>query len=130
RRRRRAVAATDVDVDLAAAAHERVDDRTEEHALPEPARGLADDDLADVARARVGEKLVAHARAGERHGLRAETLGEAQRLEGSGAVLRAEVAMRRRLDVRHDPWSLELCGQASARAHQSRRHRARPDADQ
>src|SRR5207249_10620428 len=49
------VTADDVDVDLAAAADQRVHDGAQEHPLPEPARGLADDDLADVARAGVGQ---------------------------------------------------------------------------
>src|SRR6266404_381755 len=61
-----AVATDHVDVDLAAAADQGVDDRAQEQPRPEAARGLADHELADVARARIGQDLVAHARARQR----------------------------------------------------------------
>ena len=125
-----AVAADHVDVDLAAAANERVDDRTEKHALPEAARRLADDDLADVARPGVGEDLVAHPRARERDRLGAQAVREAQRLQHPRAVVRAELAVRRRLDVDDDPRRLELRGEPASRPHETRRERARTDAHQ
>src|SRR6184192_662354 len=83
------VATDHVDVDLAAAADQRVDDRAQEQPRPEAARGLADHELADVARARIGQDLVAHARARQRDRLGAKALGETQRLRDAGAILLA-----------------------------------------
>src|SRR5205823_11358638 len=88
-----AVATNYIDVDLAAAADQGVDDRAQEHPLPKAARGLADHQLADVARARIGQDLVAHARARQRDRLGAKALGETQRLRDAGAILLPEAAL-------------------------------------
>ena len=109
------LAADDVDVDLAAAPDERVDDRSEQDAPPQGPRGLAEDDPAHVPRPRVGQDLLAHRGAGKRDGLGAQLLGEPEGLHDPIAGRLRQAGVRRGLHVRHDPFRPETIGQAATR---------------
>ena len=124
------VPADHVDVDVAAAAHESVRDRAEEHALPQRSHRLADHDLADVPGPRVGEDLLAHGGSGEGGRLRPELLGQAQGLHDAVPIGLRQAGARRRLHVRDDPFGPEPGGQTATGAHELSGRRTRADADE
>ena len=78
-----ALGADHVDVDVAAAHHERVDDRADQDPRPEPASWLAHDDLRHVAVVREGQDRLAHLLSGQPGRLGTELLGQAERLRDS-----------------------------------------------
>ena len=130
RRRILALAADDLDVDVAAAPDQRVDDRAEQHALPQRAPRLAHDDLGHVAIVRERQDRLAHRPPAQGHRLRAQLLGQAPRLHDPVLVFLRHAQLGRRLDVGGDPRGVEPVGHALGRADEPGRERARVHAHQ
>src|SRR5262249_26973417 len=88
--RRRAVpfrfAADDVDVDVAAAPAQLVDERAEEKLAPARLLRLARDDLGDVATLGIADDLLDRLDAAEGNGLAAELFGQMKVVVEAGAV--------------------------------------------
>ena len=75
-----ALAANDIDVDVAAACEQFIDDRREQDLPPPRLRGFADDNSRHVAGTGVGQHGVGNVQADQRVSLRAESFGQLQML--------------------------------------------------
>ena len=120
----------DVDVDVAAPAHQLVHDRAEDQFTPARARRFPEDDAGDVPPARVRQHLGGDVVPGQRGGLGAELLGQAEGLDDAVLVRRRESGIRWRLNAHHDPLGPETGRHPPRGTDDPGGQRARADADQ
>ena len=125
-----ALAGDDVDVDVAALAHEVVDHRAEQELSPAGARRLPEDDPGDVPAARVGEDLRGDVVPRQSGRLRAELLGQAEGLDDAVPVRVREAGGGWRLHVDDHPLGPQSGGHPPSSPHDARGEGTRADADQ